>query len=479
MQDKLQVFFSTLIACVLITSLNAAQAKPWRMQKQIKTIDMPIRISAVSQLRLLDPKELNKSCAERGLEEADNGICFGPCAPKEHVDTANATCIPFTCEEKGQHTAQNGNCFQCSYLQGLNTSGNGSCIDPPPPHNTIKTTTFQFNPIANYNRYVLSQELADLDNEGDPIPLHWKLTNPHLLPKTTSIFNKKSDAFTSITDYGRDGLLIQIGVAAGNKYRDRAPSTSNIDAFTHTHNEYDREQDSNTTVIETRVEIDIIPRERKKFGKVTSQFNILVGDKTLTIPAASVVVGTRSKKFPGIDRPDEFKEFEDFTIFDPNGKKIAYFGSLPETMHRDNPNRGDLKDHFDKFSFEYTQNTTGKKREIFQEFKVHELFANCRGIDDCAMHAYGQMMSELAEDHQEDIYDPDHGWLRSLKGKIRDACKAAVKTDIENIHSYSLGSKGKAEKATHRDLLLFRPRVNQTRSSGSLFAEVLNNVTLD
>ena len=65
MQDKLQVFFSTLIACVLITSLNVAQAKPWRMQKQIKTVDMPIRISAVSQLRLLDPKELNKSCAER------------------------------------------------------------------------------------------------------------------------------------------------------------------------------------------------------------------------------------------------------------------------------------------------------------------------------------------------------------------------------------------------------------------------------
>ena len=72
--------------------------------------------------------------------------------------------------------------------------------------------------------------------------------------KTTSIFNKKSDAFTSITDYGRDGLLIQIGVAAGNKYK-ISPSTSNIDAFTHTHNEYDREQDSNTTVIETRVEI--------------------------------------------------------------------------------------------------------------------------------------------------------------------------------------------------------------------------------
>ena len=46
MQDS--QFLSTLIACVLITSLNAAQAKPWRMQKQIKTIDMPIRISAVS-----------------------------------------------------------------------------------------------------------------------------------------------------------------------------------------------------------------------------------------------------------------------------------------------------------------------------------------------------------------------------------------------------------------------------------------------
>ena len=84
------------------------------------------------------------------------------------------------------------------------------------------------------------------------------------------------------------------------------------------------------------------------------------------------MVGTRSKKFPGIDRPDEFKEFEDFLFLILMARKSLTL-VLCQTMHRDNPNRGDLKDHFDKFSFEYTQNTTGKSGRFSKSLK----YMNC------------------------------------------------------------------------------------------------------